>query len=97
GMITSNEPGLYRPMEYGIRIENLILSIDAGDTDFGTFFEFETLTLCPIDTSLVETEMLSPEEKEWLNHYHKNVFKKLSPSLNTEEAAWLESKTAPIE
>jgi Xaa-Pro aminopeptidase len=97
GMITSNEPGLYRPMEYGIRIENLILSKDAGDTDFGTFFEFETLTLCPIDTSLVETEMLSPEEKEWLNHYHKNVFKKLSPSLNTEEAAWLESKTAPIE
>jgi Xaa-Pro aminopeptidase len=97
GMISSNEPGVYRAMEYGIRIENLILTKEAGESDFGTFFEFETLTLCPIDLSLVSTEMLSTGEKEWLNNYHQRVFEKLSPLLNKEEQAWLKQKTTPID
>ncbi|PWE00727.1 aminopeptidase P family protein [Marinilabilia rubra] len=96
GMITSNEPGLYRPMEYGIRIENLVLTKEAGDSDFGTFFEFETLTLCPIDVSLIKSEILNSEEKAWINDYHKKVCEKLSPALNEEERTWLESKTATV-
>jgi Xaa-Pro aminopeptidase len=96
GMITSNEPGLYRAMEYGIRIENLVLTKHIGDSDFGTFFDFETLTLCPIDTTLVNAEMLSAEEKEWLNNYHSLVFGKLSPELNEDEKTWLREKTMPL-
>jgi Xaa-Pro aminopeptidase len=96
GMITSNEPGLYRAMEYGIRIENLVLTKHIGDSDFGTFFDFETLTLCPIDTTLVNAEMLSAEEKEWLNNYHSLVFEKLSPELSEDEKAWLREKTMPF-
>lgn len=96
GMITSNEPGVYRPMEYGIRIENLILTKTAGESDFGTFFDFETLTLCPVDLSLVLGEQLTPEETEWLNNYHREVFDKLAPNLSQDEKAWLKEKTAPI-
>jgi Xaa-Pro aminopeptidase len=96
GMITSNEPGVYRAMEYGIRIENLILTREAGESDFGTFFEFETLTLCPIDLSLVSEDMLSSEEKEWLNNYHKRVFDQLAPHVDKDIQAWLKEKTAPV-
>jgi Xaa-Pro aminopeptidase len=96
GMVSSNEPGLYRPMEYGIRIENLVLTQKAGDSDFGTFFEFETLTLCPIDVSIINGEMLTPEETEWINTYHLEVFEKLSPGLNESEKKWLKEKTAPV-
>jgi Xaa-Pro aminopeptidase len=83
-------------MEYGIRIENLVLTQKAGDSDFGTFFEFETLTLCPIDVSIINGEMLTPEETEWINTYHLEVFEKLSPGLNESEKKWLKEKTAPV-
>lgn len=96
GMVTSNEPGVYRAMEYGIRIENLILTKEAGESDFGTFFDFTTLTLCPIDTSLILGDMLTPEETEWLNNYHREVFEKLAPQLNEKEQSWLKEKTAPV-
>ncbi|MFW6327218.1 MAG: aminopeptidase P family protein [Bacteroidota bacterium] len=96
GMVSSNEPGVYRAMEYGIRTENLILTKQAGESDFGTFFEFETLTLCPIDTSLILGNMLTPQETEWLNNYHRKVFEKLAPQLNEKEKTWLKEKTAPV-
>lgn len=97
GMVTSNEPGIYRTMEYGIRIENIVLSRKAGDSDFGTFFEFETLTLCPIDKSLIIKDMLTDEEKNWLDSYHKKVFEQLSPKLNEKEKEWLKEKTKAID
>jgi len=96
GMICSNEPGLYRAGEYGIRIENLILTTPAEKTDFGSFFQFETLTLCPIDKKPIKKDLLSHNEIEWLNQYHSAVYEKLSPLLNEEEKAWLKEKTANL-
>jgi len=89
GMITSNEPGLYLAGEYGIRIENLLLTVKARTTDFGDFYAFETLTLCPVDTRLIDYSLLSPEEIGWLNDYHQKVYDQLAPLLSKEEAAWL--------
>ena len=89
GMITSNEPGIYRAGEYGIRIENLILTVSGETTDFGTFYQFETLTLCPIDTKPIDKSLLSEDEIKWLNEYHQRVYEKLSPFLNEEEKSWL--------
>ncbi len=97
GMFTSNEPGLYLTDEYGIRIENLVLAVDAGNNGFGKFLKFETLTLFPIDRNLIDVDMLSLEEKEWLNDYHKEVFDKVSPLLeNDDEIIWLTNKCAKI-
>lgn len=96
GMVTSNEPGLYRTNEYGIRIENLILTIPAQKTEFGEFLTFETLTLCPIDTTLIETELLSEWEVEWLNNYHKRVYDTLSVHLSSAEKKWLLEKCSPV-
>ena len=96
GMITSNEPGLYLAGEYGIRIENLLLTIKAKTTDFGDFYAFETLTLCPIDTHLIDCSLLSPEEMNWLNDYHQKVYDQLAPLLSMEEARWLKEQTKPI-
>jgi Xaa-Pro aminopeptidase len=93
GMICSNEPGLYRAGEYGIRIENLILTTPAEKTDFGSFYQFETLTLCPIDKKPIKRDLLSDNEIEWLNQYHSAVYEKLSPLLNEGEKAWLKEKT----
>jgi len=92
GMITSNEPGLYLAGEYGFRIENLLLTTHAKRTDFGDFYAFETLTLCPIDTRLIDFSLLSPEETDWLNAYHQNVYDQLSPLLSKEEAEWLKER-----
>ncbi len=96
GMITSNEPGLYRTNEYGIRIENLLLTIESNNTEFGEFLQFETLTLCPIDLKSIEPSLLTHEEKQWLNGYHKNVFDKIAPHLNEDLKSWLKEQTKPI-
>ncbi|MEZ4851387.1 MAG: aminopeptidase P family protein [Bacteroidia bacterium] len=94
GMLTSNEPGVYHKGKYGIRIENLVLTVEHSENEaFGKFFAFETVTLCPIDLSLVEEELLNSEEKEWLNEYHEMVFERLSPLLNDEEKSWLAKQT----
>jgi len=96
GMITSNEPGLYLAGEFGIRIENLLLTVKAKTTDFGDFYAFETLTLCPIDTRLIDRSLLSPEEIDWLNAYHQKVYDQLAHLLSQEEAGWLEKRTRAI-
>ncbi|MFY9514702.1 MAG: aminopeptidase P family protein [Dysgonamonadaceae bacterium] len=97
GMVTSNEPGIYRTDQYGIRIENLVVTQEYKKTeDFGTFYHFETLTLCPIDTKPIETDMLTEKEKLWLNNYHQMVYDKLQHHLNEEEKAWLKEKTKAI-
>lgn len=89
GMLTSNEPGFYLTGAYGIRIENLILCVQADTTDFGEFLAFEPLTLFPIDHRLIDPAMLSPAELRWLNNYHRKVFDQLSPYLTEAETDWL--------
>lgn len=96
GMLTSNEPALYRTGEYGIRIENLILCTEKMTTGHGKFLGFETVTLCPIDTKPIDTTLLTRQELEWLNTYHGTVYEKLSPLLLPEEANWLRKATQPI-
>ena len=96
GMVISNEPGLYRTGEYGIRIENLVQVIPAEKTEFGQFLKFETLTLCYIDTRLVEKDMLTDNERKWLNDYHLRVCKTLCPNLTEKERKWLSRKTEAI-
>lgn len=96
GMITSNEPGLYRNGEYGIRIENLILCVNHEETPFGRFLKFETLTLCPIDTSLIVPELITTEEVNWLNNYHQQVYELLAPGLDEVLQQWLKQKTIAI-
>ena len=96
GMVTSNEPGLYRAGQYGIRIENLVLTQHETTTEFGDFYSFETLTLCPIDTTPIIKEMLTDKELTWFNEYHKQVYDRLSPLLDAEEKEWLKQKTNAI-
>lgn len=96
GMITSNEPGLYREGEYGIRCENLVLTTDAFTTAFGRFYKFETLTLFPFDLNLFDTELMTDEEIEWVNNYHATVCEKLLPALNAPAQEWLISKTRKL-
>ena len=97
GMVTSNEPGIYRTNEYGIRIENLIVTQEYNKTeDFGTFYNFETITLCPIDTKPIVKKLLTKKEIKWLNSYHEIVYSKLKKHLNKTEKEWLKEKTRPI-
>ncbi len=100
GMITSNEPGLYRPGQWGIRVENLVMNVPFTDhiegTTFGEFLQFETLTLCPIDTRCVERSMLRADELLWLNTYHANVRARLSKHVSSDARAWLEKRTQAI-
>lgn len=96
GMVTSNEPGLYREGKHGIRCENLVLTVPAFTTEFGEFLKFETLTLFPFDLSLFETEIMTDDEITWLNNYHQEVYNRISPRLNSEEKAWLKAKTSPL-
>ena len=99
GMITSIEPGVYRPGQWGVRIENLVLNVAAdtaeGDT-FAEFLEFETLTLCPIDTRCIERSLLRDDEAAWLNGYHATVRARLAPRLSGAALAWLMTRTEPI-
>jgi len=96
GMITSNEPGLYRPGQWGIRIENLVLAVPAQETEFGTFLKFETLTLCPIDTRCIATTLLTESERGWLNGYHEQVRARLLPLVQGSAKEWLIERTRPI-
>ncbi|MEX3814805.1 aminopeptidase P family protein [Paraburkholderia sp. BR13439] len=96
GMITSNEPGLYRPGKWGVRIENLVLNVAAEKTEFGDFLKFETLTLCPIDTRCIELALLRDDERAWLNAYHETVRVRLTPHVSGDAQAWLELRTKPI-
>jgi Xaa-Pro aminopeptidase len=96
GMVLSNEPGLYREGEYGIRTENLMVCVEKETTAFGKFFGFETLTLCPIDTRLIDFELLSENERKWLNHYHQWVRKELEPLVSPELKVFLEELTAEV-
>ncbi len=96
GMFTSNEPGLYRTNEYGIRTENLVLVVPHQMTEFGQFLRFDTLTLCPIDLELIDIKMLDNFEIRWINDYHEKVFDMISPFLNEDEKAWLRHKCMAI-
>ncbi|SFH34049.1 aminopeptidase P family protein [Pseudomonas sp. NFACC45] len=96
GMITSIEPGTYRPGRWGVRIENLVLNREAGSSEFGEFLEFETLTLCPIDTRCLEPSLLTQDEKDWFNAYHAEVQRRLSPLLEGDALQWLNTRTLAI-
>lgn len=96
GMISSIEPGTYRPGAWGVRIENLVVNREAGKSEFGDFLSFETLTLCPIDTRCLIPEMLGRDDIQWLNSYHATVRERLAPLLKDEALAWLEARTAPL-
>ncbi|MES2652090.1 MAG: aminopeptidase P family protein [Bacteroidota bacterium] len=96
GMITSIEPGIYRPGKHGIRIENLVLTVENEINQFNEFYAFETLTLAPIDTSIVKKELLEQSQIDWLNNYHQLVFEKLSPFLNEDENVFLKEMTKEI-
>lgn len=96
GMITSNEPGLYRTGQWGVRIENLVLNQSAYKTEFGEFLRFETLTLCPIDTRCIDVALLTETERAWLNSYHAEVRERLSPYVTGEAKDWLLKRTKAI-
>lgn len=99
GMLTSNEPGLYRPNRWGIRIENLTVThaiSQPQETEFGSYLYFETVTLCPIDFRLIDSSLLSVHEQAWLNEYHAHVYTQLSPHVSGKAKEWLECFTAPI-
>lgn len=96
GMITSIEPGTYRPGRWGVRIENLVLNREAGTSEFGVFLKFETLTLCPIDTRCLEPSLLTREELDWFDAYHAQVRERLSPLLAGAALEWLLARTEPF-
>ena len=97
GMVTSNEPGVYKAGSHGIRTENLTLVCKGREGMYGDYLHFETLTLCPICTKGIVRELMDNEEVEWLNAYHREVYSKLSPGLDEEERKWLQQATAPLQ
>ncbi len=96
GMLLTNEPGIYRAEEYGIRTENTLVVREHKTTGFGRFLCFETVSLCPIDQEAIDASLLSTDELNWLNDYHKEVYEKLSPYLDEEEKAWLHAASKEI-
>jgi Xaa-Pro aminopeptidase len=99
GMITSVEPGVYRPGQWGVRIENLVMNVPAQTPEGSTFaemLEFETLTLCPIDTRCIDRSLLREDEVAWLNAYHAVVCERLAPLVNGAALAWLMERTEPL-
>jgi Xaa-Pro aminopeptidase len=96
GMITSIEPGLYREGRWGVRIENLVMNVTGPKNEFGEFLDFETLTLCPIDTRCIERSLMRADEIAWLNDYHATVRQRLAPRVAGAALAWLEARTQPI-
>jgi Xaa-Pro aminopeptidase len=98
-MITSNEPGLYRNGQWGVRIENLVMNVPAETPEgssFGEFLAFETLTLCPIDTRCIDKALLRADEIAWLNRYHATVRERLTPKVSGDALAWLVQRTQPV-
>jgi Xaa-Pro aminopeptidase len=96
GMISSIEPGLYKPGRHGIRHENLAVVVEADRTEFGEFLAFETLTMCPFDRRALEPGLLNPEERGWLDDYHASVRAALSPLLEDADLEWLHRHCAPL-
>ncbi len=96
GMITSIEPGLYRPGLWGVRIENLVMNVAGPSTEFGDFLDFETLTLCPIDTRCIDRTLMRADELAWLNSYHATVRERLAPRVQGDALAWLLARTQPL-
>ncbi|MBC3831600.1 aminopeptidase P family protein [Undibacterium amnicola] len=96
GMITSNEPGIYRPGKWGVRIENLMLCVPAQTTEFGEYLKFESLTLCPIDTRCIALDLMHQDEIDWLNAYHQDVLHRLSPRVQGDALNWLKERTKAI-
>lgn len=96
GMVSSNEPGLYRANKYGIRLENLILCTHHQNSEFGTYYQFETLTLFPFDTKSIDSSLLNQDEIQWLNNYHQEVYETIAPHLNTKAKNWLQEKCKTI-
>ncbi|MBN2657839.1 MAG: aminopeptidase P family protein [Spirochaetales bacterium] len=93
GMVISNEPGIYREGSHGIRIENLILVREDRETEFGKFYDFETLTLCPYDPELIDHSLLNDDERSWINKYNEEVYNRVAPYLDDEEKSWLKGRT----
>jgi Xaa-Pro aminopeptidase len=96
GMVLTNEPGVYREGEYGIRLENMIFVDQAFENNFGTFMKFNNLTYCHFEKDLIHKDMLDKEEKKWINEYHARVYEKLSPVLDIDVSLWLRNKTEPL-
>lgn len=96
GMVVTDEPGIYKAGSHGVRTENILLVIPAGEGMFGNYLQFETVTLCPIDKRPIVLELLSPAEIDWLNRYHAKVYEKLSPYLDKAEQDWLRSATTAL-
>lgn len=96
GMTVTDEPGIYLAGRFGVRIENTLIVEKYMETEFGEFLQFDSLTLCPIDTTLIDKSMLLQEEIDWLNSYHARVYSELAPHLNDEEQVWLREATLPI-
>jgi Xaa-Pro aminopeptidase len=97
GMTVTDEPGVYLAGRFGIRTENTMLVVEAGETEFGKFFRLDPLTLCPIDTTPIVVEMLTEEERQWFDAYHKRVREALMPLLSDdEEKEWLRKVTQPL-
>ncbi|MBQ8889025.1 MAG: aminopeptidase P family protein [Bacteroidaceae bacterium] len=96
GMILTDEPGIYKGGRHGIRTENTLLIVPAQETEFGKFYRFEPLTLCPIDKEAIAIDLMTDEELTWLNEYHQIVYQRLCPFLNVEEQAWLKEATTPL-
>lgn len=96
GMITSNEPGIYRPGQWGVRIENLLLNVAEPETEFGQFMRFETLTLCPIDTRCIDRMLMREDEIAWLNAYHAEVRERVRPLVSGAARDWLDTRTRPL-
>jgi Xaa-Pro aminopeptidase len=96
GMITSNEPGIYRPGKWGVRIENLVANVPAMASEFGEFLKFESLTMCPIDTRCIDMSLMREDEITWLNQYHAMVRLRLAEGLSPKALEWLTLRTEPI-
>jgi Xaa-Pro aminopeptidase len=99
GMVTSIEPGVYRPGQWGVRIENLVMNVPAATPEgsgFAEMLEFETLTLCPIDTTCIERSLLRDDEAAWLDAYHATVLQRLAPRVQGDALDWLQRRCRPI-